>query len=539
MKKWLKAKRLTMLLLAMTILIAAGCQSVGGLDLNQTLKNSLKTTSSESKSTLEFKLNLDEKAIKNAKDNEEITDEEAELLRLFSNVKLELHQLQAGNTRMSVDGKLTLGEDKPVSVNFTAKADEKTLVIELEGAKQPFTFDMTGATYLELNEIEAEEAALPEGAEESLTKLGFDMMDLISHYGITNLPNPKDLKVTPVSEPINGVETGLMHVQFSMDSKGLWDWAGTYLDALIADREGLHAMVKGILELFESNKPLLESLGETDLLGTSTLDAPTLDEQAEEATAALEEELVILRDEMKNMEKEDKESLDAFFNEALKLNVDVYVDSSLQIRKTQYDLSYTPAAVEDEEQALPFTGLSLKLSTEQWNVNGDVKPAAPVATEDAISLEEAEYMQGYDVVKLFEEDSFMYDLLKNKLHITQQSYYGFPESFYNPPIVMPGYITLVAVRDVADVFGAEVSYEPKSRTIKVTDRGTGTTLQFQSGSDNVIVNGVKEVWPLPATVIEGTTYVPARKLAEALGATIEWQTFYEDGDKVLVIEREL
>ncbi|MFF2885313.1 copper amine oxidase N-terminal domain-containing protein [Paenibacillus sp. NPDC057967] len=537
MKKWLNARRLSMLLLAMTILIAAGCQSVGGLDLNQTLKNSLKTTSSESKSTLEFKLNLDEKAIKDAIENEEATDEDVALIRLFSNVKLELHQLQASHTRLSVEGKLTLGE-QPVSVGFSAKADEKTLVVELEGAKQPFTFDLTGETYLELNGIDAEEAALPEGAEESLTKLGFDMMDIVSHYGITNLPNPKDLKVTPVSEPINGVETGLMHVQFSLDSKGLWDWAGSYLDALIADREGLQAMVKGILELFESNKALLESLGETDLLGTGTLDAPTLEEQAEEAAGMLTEELVYLRDEMKSLEKEDKESLDAFFNEALKLNVDVYVDSSLHIRKTQYDLSYTSADTV-QEMGLPFTGLSLKLNTEQWDVNGDVKPAAPVVTEDAITLEEAEYMQGYDVVKLFEEDSFIYDLLKNKMHITYQAYYGFPESFYNPPIVMPGYITMVAVRDVAEDFGAEVTYDPKTRTITVADRGTDTKIQFQSGSDKVIVNGVKEVWPLPATVIEGTTYVPARKLAEALGATIEWKTFYEDGDKVLVIEREL
>ncbi|RJE88919.1 copper amine oxidase N-terminal domain-containing protein [Paenibacillus sp. 1011MAR3C5] len=539
MRKWLKAKRLSMLLLAMTILIAAGCQSVGGLDLNQTLKNSLKTTSSESKSTIEFKLNLDEKAIEAAIENEEATVEDAELIRLFSNVKLELHQLQADHTRMSVDGKLTLGEAEPVSVGFSAKADEKTLVIELEGAKQPFMFDLTGETYLEMNGIESEEAALPEGAEESLTKLGFDMMDLISHYGITNLPNPKDLKVAPVSEPINGVETGLMHVQFSLDSKGLWDWAGSYLDALIADRQGLQALVKGILELFESNKALLESMGESELFGTSALDAPTLEEQAEEAASEIEDALVSLRDEMKYMETEDKESLDALFGEALKLNVDVYVDSSLHIRKTQYDLSYTPAAAEEEEMALPFTGLSLKLSTEQWDVNGDVKPAAPAATEDAISLEEAEYMQGYDVVKLFENDSFIYDLLKNKLHITQQSYYGFPESFYNPPIVMPGYITMVAVRDVAEDFGAEVSYDPKTRMITVADRGTDTKIQFQSGSDTVVVNGVKEVWPLPATVIEGTTYVPARKLAEVLGATIEWQTFYEDEDKVLVIEREL
>ncbi|WP_165861266.1 copper amine oxidase N-terminal domain-containing protein [Paenibacillus paeoniae] len=541
MRKWLKAKRLSMLLLAMTILVAAGCQSVGGLDFNQTLKNSLKTTSSESKSTIQFKLNLDEKAIKSAKDNEELADEELELLRLFSNVKLELHQLQAGQTQVSVEGKLILGEEKPVSVGFTAKADEKTLVIELEGAKQPFTFDLTGETYLEVNGFGEDEAAPTESVDhESLTKLGFDIRDIISNYAINNLPNPKDLKVTPVSEPINGVETGLMHVQFSMDSKGLWDWAGSYLDALIADRAGLHTMIKGILELLDSNKALLDSVnGNYEYYTGGVLDAPTTGEQSDQLTAEIEEQLVALRDEMKQLEKEDKEWLDAFFNEALKLDANVYVDSSLHIRKTQYELSYAPAASLEEEYALPFTGFSFKVSTEQWNVNGDVKPAPPVVTDQAIALEEVELMEGFDVVKLFDEDSFVYDLLKNKLHITYQGYYGFPESFYNPPIVMPGYITMVAVRDVAEDFGAEVTYDAKTRTITVADRGTDTKIQFQSGSDTVVVNGVKEVWPLPAIVIEGTTYVPARKLAETLGASIEWTTFYEDGDKVLIIEREL
>jgi hypothetical protein len=39
-------------------------------------------------------------------------------------------------------------------------------------------------------------------------------------------------------------------------------------------------------------------------------------------------------------------------------------------------------------------------------------------------------------------------------------------------------------------------------------------------------------------MIDGTTYVPARDLAQALGAKITWTVIYED-EKVFTLEREV
>lgn len=533
MRKFGRVRKLGFLLLALMMLIAAGCQSAGGVDLNQTIKNSLFVKASESKSTYEFQLHLDEESLASFSEDEE----ELELLKLFSHMKLELDQVKMQNeTHMSMTGNLILGEEEEASIGFAIRMDEKTLVLELDDAKVPFTFDLTGEKMLEAYGLEGVEAEEPPIDEEAMTQMGFDMMDIIGDYGIGNLPNPKDLKVSPVNLPIGGVNTQLMKVEFTMDGAALWDWIRQYVDALAADRDGLEAMVKGILEILESNPELWEAIGEIDPIQTDVLDAPTIDDVAEEATDLIVEGLVSLQEEIEWMEEEEQETLDEVFGEALQLNSALFVDGKLDIRKQQFELSYTPDASVVEEEMLPFTGFTLKLDHEQWNVNGTVEAAEPIAAEDAQPLEELEH--GYQFIAQIEEESDLYDLLKNKLHITRQSYDSFMYPSWNEPILLPGNITIVAVRDVADALGAEIEYDPTTRQVTLYDEPTDTTILFTPDSDVVKVNGQDEIWPITVTLIDWTTYVPARKLAETLGAEIEWTTIYGDY-KSLMIEREL
>lgn len=529
-----RLRKFGLLALAMVMLIAAGCQSVGGLDLNKTIKNSLFVTSSESKSTLEFHINWDEEALAEFSEDEQ----ELELLQLFSHIKLETDQVKMQDeTHVSMEGNLILGEEEAVSIGFAMRMDEKTLVIELDGAKVPFTFDLTGEAMLEAYGIEGMEEEVEEPAidDEALTQLGFDMIDIIGDYGIGNLPNPKDLKVAPVNVPIGGVNTQLMKAEFTMDGEALWDWIRQYVDALAADRDGLEKAVEGILELLESQPGLWEAIGEFDPIQDGVLDAPTIDDVAEETVNAIAEFLASLQEELDWMEEEEQETLATVFSEELKLSSAIYVDSKLDIRKQQFELSYTPDASMIEELMLPFTSFSIKSDNEQWNVNGTVEAAEPVVTEDAQPLEQIEH--GFQFIGHVEEDSDLYDLLKNKLHITRQSYDSFIDS-WDEPIVIPGYITIVAVRDVAEAFGAEITYDPTARQVKLYDQPTDTTIVFTTDSDVVNVNGKNEIWPVSVTNVDGTTYVPARKLAEALGAEIEWREVYGDYQS-LMIEREL
>ena len=187
---------------------------------------------------------------------------------------------------------------------------------------------------------------------------------------------------------------------------------------------------------------------------------------------------------------------------------------------------------------LPFKGISLKLESEAWNVNGDVKSDAPVSSESNIALLDLAEQQGYQVLKNFKEDSVAYDLLKNKLHIGKQSISWYSDSYYNPPIVTATNITIIPLRQTTDALGASLTYQAKTKSLELKDEGTGTTIALKAGSNQAVINGETVKWSFPVTVIDGVTYVPARDLAKALGAKISWEDLYDDV-RVFTFEREL
>lgn len=517
--------KLGLLLLAGVLLIAAGCQAIGGLDFNKALVQSLKATSSESKSSIHFQLNLNEEVL------ETYEDEEAAMYRLFSDIKLNLNDVKVQDSNhVSFTGNVQFGDK--YDIGFQIKQSKDKMVVELDGAKAPFVLDIASSELLgtyTTAEISAE-------TEQSIAELGVKLTDLIGGHAIKHLPNPEGLKVSPATESINGTQVSLLHASFEMNGKQLLAWAERYVAELVKDKEGLEKLVHGVVDLLSSDPVLWEALGEVNPFESGELDAPTTEEIANEAAEEIHALLAGLHDEITATLADDELS-DAFFPEALKLNADVYVDSKLDIRKSAVKVSLDDPELAKEEES-PYTGFTLSMQNEQWNVGGSVKADAPAVTEDTVDAEELFWLENYETLAYFEEESDLYGFLKNELHMSRQSYTAFNDDYYNPPIIVPGYITLVPIRDVGETFGGEIEYDAKTKQVTLYDPATDTTIIVAMDSDVASVNGAEELWPFPATKIDGTTYVPARKLAEALGADIYWEDFYDDV-KMLVIEREL
>ncbi len=80
--------------------------------------------------------------------------------------------------------------------------------------------------------------------------------------------------------------------------------------------------------------------------------------------------------------------------------------------------------------------------------------------------------------------------------------------------------TLVPVRAIASAFWASVEYNSGQKTVKVTlDK---RVVELKIGSNIALVDGKeKQVNPAPQ-VVAGRTMVPFRFIAEALGASVEW-----------------
>jgi hypothetical protein len=98
---------------------------------------------------------------------------------------------------------------------------------------------------------------------------------------------------------------------------------------------------------------------------------------------------------------------------------------------------------------------------------------------------------------------------------------GTPITFNGPPPIEQDGTVLVPLRGVFEALGAGVVYDSDTRTISARKGRHFVTLPL--GSNEATVNGQQQQLSVPATVTDGSTFIPLRFVAEALGAYVEWQ----------------
>lgn len=90
----------------------------------------------------------------------------------------------------------------------------------------------------------------------------------------------------------------------------------------------------------------------------------------------------------------------------------------------------------------------------------------------------------------------------------------------HPPYLTRG-ITMVPVRLVGEAFGAQVMWDGDKKTVTVTFHGNNIILPIGAGKANV--NGEEQALPAAPVINNGTSFVPARFIAEAFGAHVVWE----------------
>lgn len=88
------------------------------------------------------------------------------------------------------------------------------------------------------------------------------------------------------------------------------------------------------------------------------------------------------------------------------------------------------------------------------------------------------------------------------------------------PLTVQGRV-LVPLRGVLEKMGAYVDWVPPSRTV-IAQKGD-TYVELPVGATTATVNGRQMALDVPATIIAGSTMVPLRFLGEALGADVRWE----------------
>jgi uncharacterized protein YbbC (DUF1343 family) len=93
-------------------------------------------------------------------------------------------------------------------------------------------------------------------------------------------------------------------------------------------------------------------------------------------------------------------------------------------------------------------------------------------------------------------------------------------SFDSPPYIDKNNRVIVPVRAIVEALGAEAGWDSKARTVTV--RGGGNDVVFKIDSRYVVVNGQTKTMDTTPVIKNNRTMLPARYVAEYLGAEVLW-----------------
>lgn len=95
-----------------------------------------------------------------------------------------------------------------------------------------------------------------------------------------------------------------------------------------------------------------------------------------------------------------------------------------------------------------------------------------------------------------------------------------PIEGYGVPFLDTNNRTMLPMRKPLEAIGAEVTYNPASKT--VTAVKGGVTVQATIGESNLLVDGQTIPMDTTAVIVDGRTYIPLRAVFSAFGYDIQW-----------------
>lgn len=190
------------------------------------------------------------------------------------------------------------------------------------------------------------------------------------------------------------------------------------------------------------------------------------------------------------------------------------VDSGLYIKDGKLVLTSVIKNGTKSQQILakvtPFTadGKELKILTRSSyafsNSTHDVKMVVDDTSANRVNITFYDETGKNEIKKL---KSIMVTIDGNELAVNQS------------PVMKQGNVS-VPMRDIFEALGADVKWDQKTSTITAT-RGSKEVI-LRIGSKLAYIDGVKVTLSVEPAVINGSTMVPIRFVAEALGAKVTW-----------------
>lgn len=193
-----------------------------------------------------------------------------------------------------------------------------------------------------------------------------------------------------------------------------------------------------------------------------------------------------------------------YINEESALNVEAVYENG-----EKYNVSYSITSMELERYTVNLPQTDARLTEFSIGIDS-VRPGGEMYD---VELDFLKFHKGENIMML----SIGGDAVFNGEKITPDA----------PAVIKDG-STLTPARFVAERFGAEVAWDKNERKVTITK--DDTKIELVIDSKTAYVNGEAKELSVPAQIINDRTFTPARFVAEALGATVDW-----DGQSKTVI----
>ncbi|MCP3774711.1 copper amine oxidase N-terminal domain-containing protein [Paenibacillus sp. MZ04-78.2] len=500
-KRW---NTMLSLVLVGILILLAGCQSVGNVDVGKAMAGSLAVKSSEGKQTVTLELTPDP-AVTMSPEGKRVFD-------LFSKVKIDITEMKMQDQlHGSMKGEFEYQKGR---VPFELVMSDMNYTLKIEGAKKPIM----------IRNSETAAAELPKELQEQLQQLSKKAVEVVPSLTplfTRNFPNPSKITAADVNETVNGEALTLQKVHAEIYGNELLGLVKGFLTNVLADDQGLKDFIGVLYDLYV---PILKE-------ATKEIENDTITPYLSNKALAVEFIHTFLKTHLEQMLKDFDASVNemgpeakAWLSDNQSLKMDLYVDKDYVTRKSNTEIGFTlPQGKGDGLKSVKITSVY-----EVWNVNKPVQAATIDTAGGVIEMNGADgRLTAGKFVASLDPNSQLYKLLKDDLGVTKKNISMIvgedkEMSFGTLPYNDNGTI-MVPARFVVEELDADVKWDAATKQVKVTDPLNGTALVLTIGSDEATVNGKTVKLEKPAVLVEGVTYVPVRVVSEGLGAKVGWE----------------
>ncbi|WP_160497776.1 copper amine oxidase N-terminal domain-containing protein [Paenibacillus dendrobii] len=487
-------------MLSLLLVLLAGCQAVGGVDVSKAALSTLDVKSSMSKQTLSLQL---------VPTDGKLTEEDQKAIDLLNSFSVTIDQAAVKDmNNASMEGSVQLQGKK---LPFHLAMDKKALTLSVEGMTQPISVP------LELEDLDLGFVG-QNMTNESLIQMYKDVLGFL----LKHTPNPSSISVTPVTEKVNGESLSLQKLHIDIRGDELVGLAKGFLTSVSKDKEGVKQLISNLYDTYYPIFAAYAGAPEETAAPDNAEKEKNINEAVNELMGALDE---LLPDYDKNVDGlfQEAPELSEILGKNTVLSLDFMLDSKLNIRKQNMDLTVQLPASED----LPIKQVKVHSEAETWKVNEPVTVHAVDSSKGIWEVNPGEATPG-EVLRHLDRQSELYRLLKDDMNITSKSFSMYTEEdaseLYDAgfePVVVNNTM-MVPLKYVADELDAKLVWDNATKQITLTDDLTGSKIVLKMGSKLASIDGVNETLAQPVQNMDGYAYVPMRFITKALGAQGNW-----------------